>query len=228
MSKRNSLISIITSKKHKEIQSILTKIRSDCIAVRREKLSDPFKQYSIVEKILKAHESKLFITITSKHLIFGRSFNNEIIDMLKFKIITYEKSFKGVISAELNMKYGLLLMNIKDKRIENMFVDLFNMKSSKICLDNIRYMWVITDFNGTYVLKYCRILGNDDLEDVGPYFELELEDKYFCSDETYKKSMGNKEKTVKNISKNEFNDQIGTLHINKQDLREIKTRKYGK
>lgn len=228
MSKRNNLISIITSKKHKEIQLILTKIRSDCITVKREKLLDPFKQYNIVEKILKSHNSKLFITFTSDNLILGRSFNNEIIDMLKFKIKNYEKSFKGVIPAEINMKYGLLLINIKDKRIENIFVDIFNMKSSKVCLDNLKYIWVITDYNGTYILKYCRILNNDDLEDVGPYLELEIEDQYACSDETYKKSFGNKEKNVKNVSKNEFYDQIGTLHIDKQDLREIKTRKYRK
>ncbi|EEQ81586.1 hypothetical protein NCER_101927 [Vairimorpha ceranae BRL01] len=228
MSKRNNLISIVTSKKHKEIQNIFTKIRANSIILNRERLTDPFKQYNLIEKILKTHEAKLFITFTSSHIILGRSFNNEIIDMLKFKIKHYEKSFKGTVSAELNMKYTILLININDKRIENLFIDLLNMKSSKICLQNIKYTWVITNIKGIFIIKYCRILENNDLEDVGPCFELELEDKYHCTEETYKKSLGKIEKKNKSITKNQFNDEIGILHIDKQDLREIKTRKYKK
>ncbi|WUR04963.1 ribosome production factor 2 RPF2 [Vairimorpha necatrix] len=228
MSKRSELLSILTTKKHKEIQKIFGKIRNNTTTLTRERLSDPFKQYSIVEQLLKKHDTKLFITFTSKHIIMGRSFNNEIIDMLKLKIKNYEKSYEGIVPAELNMKYAIMLINIKDERLSNFFIDFFNMKSSKICIENIKYTWVIAEYNGLIIIKYCRILENNELEDVGPCFELEMEDKFLCSEETYKKSMGNKEKVNKNITKNEFNDEIGILHIDKQDLRDIKTRKYRK
>lgn len=228
MSKRLNVLSIITSKKNKEIQSIVTKIRSDCIQVIREKLSDPMKQYSLIQKLLKKNECKLFLTITNGFFSFGRSFNDEILDLLKFKIINSKSTFKNVVSAELNMKYYIFIQNIADDRICNLIIDVFNMKSSKVCLKNIKYCWIFSCIDSKYIFKYCRILSNDEIEDIGPYFELELVDKYYCSDELYKKSFGEISKKNKKINKNEFKDEIGTLHIDKQDLREIKTRKYRK
>lgn len=228
MSKRLNLLSIITNKKNKELQTIVTKIRSDCIQVTREKILDPLKQYALIQKILKKHDCKLFFTITNGHFTIGRTFNEEILDLLKFKILKSVSTFKGVVSAEINMKYFIFIQNITDERMCNLLIDVFNMKSSKVCLDNIKYCWIFSYVDSKYIFKYCRILSNDDVEDIGPYFELELVDKYYCNDELYKKSFGVVSKINKKINKNIFKDEIGTLHIDKQDLREIKTRNYRK
>ncbi|KAF9763028.1 Ribosome production factor 2 like protein [Nosema granulosis] len=225
--KRTELLSIVSTKAGEEIQREIAAIRGDSKKVKRD--IDPYKDTELTEKLLAKTNTKLFMNINkSNQLVLGRSFNNEIIDMLQFKIVDCKltKDF-DVPGFELHSKYFILLNNIKDKRKENLFIDLLNMRSSKICLEGVNYCWVVSRTDSVFVWKYCRVFNDNSIQDVGPSLNMVLENAYHCGDEKYKLAVGensNKKKS-KNTYKNAFNDKIGVLHIDKQDLKEVKTRK---
>ncbi|AFN82889.1 hypothetical protein EROM_041230 [Encephalitozoon romaleae SJ-2008] len=224
-SERKTLLSVICSDKGEKIQREIGVIRGDTVHIH-EKVN-PFDCAEQIEKLMKKKKSGMFISITKDSLlVIGRTFNDEIIDMVEFKINRYlSVTDFECVGPELHMKYFVVLQNINNKRLENLIVDFFNKKSSKVCLEGIRYSWVFTKTEDGYVLKYVRVLKDLNVEDCGPLLEMELVRSYHCSDELYKKALDEPKKPKKNISKNLFNDKIGTLHIDKQDLRDIRLKK---
>jgi ribosome production factor 2 len=225
--KRNELLSIISTKVGEEIQREIASIRGDTRKIKKD--FDSYKQAELTEKLLAKNNTKFFMNINKNNeLIFGRSHDNEIIDMINFKILDHKltKDF-DVPGFELHSKYFILLHNIGDKRKENLFIDILNQRSSKICLEGINYTWIISRKNEEYTMKYCRVFKDNSIEDVGPYLRMTLQNAYHCSEERYKESISenvNKKKN-RNTFKNAFNDKIGILHIDKQDLKDVKTRK---
>lgn len=225
--KRNELLSIVSNKVGEEIQREIATIRGDTRKIKKD--IDTYKNSELTERLLAKTSTKLFMSISkNQELTLGRSFNNEIIDLLNFKILDYKltKDF-DVPGFELHAKYFILLNNIGDKRKENLFIDLLNMRSSKICLEGINYTWIISRSDDTYTMKYCRVFSDSSIQDIGPCLVMSLLNSYHCGDEKYKLAIGenrNKKKS-KNTFKNAFNDKIGVLHIDKQDLKEVKTRK---
>ncbi|AFM98167.1 hypothetical protein EHEL_041170 [Encephalitozoon hellem ATCC 50504] len=224
-SERKTLLSVICSDEGEKIQREIGVIRGDTVHIREK--TSPFDCVEKMEKLMKKKKSGLFISVTKDNLlVIGRAFNDEVIDMVEFKINRYlSVSDFECVGPELHMKYFVVLQNINSERLENLMVDLLNMRSSKACLEAVRYSWVFAKTEGGYVLKYVRVLKDLNVEDCGPLLEMELVRSYHCGDELYKKALGEARKPRKNVSKNLFNDKIGTLHIDKQDLRDIKLRK---
>ncbi|ADM11411.1 uncharacterized protein Eint_041220 [Encephalitozoon intestinalis ATCC 50506] len=222
---RKILLSVICSSEGEKIQREIGAIRGDTIHIQ-EKIS-AFDCVEQVEKLMKKKKSGIFISVTKENLlVIGRTFNDEIIDMVEFKINKYQPvSDFECVSPELHMKYFVVLENINNPRLESLVIDLFNMRSSKVCLEGIRYSWVFARTESGYVLKYVRVLKDLSVEDCGPLFEMELARSYHCSDELYKKALDEPSKPRRNTTKNLFNDRIGTIYIDKQDLRDIKLKK---
>lgn len=225
--KRAQLLSIICTKEGEVVQRELGLIRGDTIKIRKD--FDAYKDSERTSKLMAKTQCKFFVSINKKkELIVGRSHDNEIIDTLNFKLLNHKitKDISGP-GFELNAKYFILLNNIDDKRKENLFIDLLNMKSSKICLEGINYAWIISKTGDLFVMKYCRVLSDDSIEEVGPCLELQLQNEYHCGEERYQQAIGENKnpKKHKNTFKNGLNDKIGVLHIDKQDLKDVKTRK---
>ncbi|KAH9411573.1 hypothetical protein HK407_04g06780 [Ordospora pajunii] len=222
---RKTLLSVVSNEEGERIQKEFSTIRGDAVSVR-ENVS-PFDCVEKIERLMKKKRCGVFFSVTKeKRLVIGRVFNDEMIDIAEFSIDKYMSvSDFECVSPELHMKYFVVVQNIDDARLENLVVDMLNMKSNKVCLDNIRYCWVFARSEAGYVLKYVRVMKDLSIENCGPLFEMQLIRSHHCDEEVYKKAIDEPGRGRKNIKKNVFNDKIGTLHINKQDLREVRLKK---
>lgn len=181
-------------------------------------------------RIMKKKKCGLFINVSKEDILsIGRTFNDELIDFVGFKITSYKSASAFDVSGfELMVKYFVLVQNLNNSRLENLMVDLLCTKGTKITPDGIRYAWIFAKLEGkSYVLKFVRVLKDLSVEECGPLFELELTSEYHCNNDIFEKALNvpKPSKKNKNIERNAFKDQIGTIHINKQDLRDVKIRR---
>lgn len=193
---------------------------------------DGFADYENACKFMKKKKCGLLATNTKNQLVFMRTCNYQPLEILKFRIIKSLSSadFK-TLAAEFYSKYFVICQGVTNKRIENLFVDLLCQKAMKVNIDAIRYAWIlsegVSDGNDIiYTLKYVRVLTDLSVEDIGPYFELILENEFYCGDELYGKAFAAKQpKKQKNITSNVFKDTVGRLYVDRQDLNNIRLKK---
>lgn len=188
---------------------------------------NPFADYENVIKLMKKKKAVLSVSNYKENMVFMRCFNDQPLEILNFKVLkAMSSSDFDTIPAELFVKYFVLVQNISNPKIENFFIDLLSQKTLKINLDAVKYAWVINETNGVFTIKFVRILNDNSVQDIGPYFELKLENEFFCGDELYEKAFETiKPVKQKNVSKNVFKDKVGKLHIDKQDLKEVNLKK---
>lgn len=222
---RKTLLSIVSNPEGRRMLREIATIRGDTVHVS-EKV-DPFGSTEVTERLMRRKRAGLFMSITEdRHLVVGRTFNNEIIDMADFRIDSHRSIGEFPCAGpELYAKYFVVLQNIDDGRLGNLVVDLFNMRSTRVCLESIRYSWVFSRTDKGYVLKYVRVLQDLSVEDCGPSFEMELIRSYHCGDELYKRAIDEPSRPKKKTRRNEFRDKIGTIHIDRQDLKDIRLRR---
>lgn len=222
--KRKTVLNL-GSDQQKALKELL-QIRGDFVSLNDD--FDTYADHNKTAKIMKKKNAAFFITsVGNTHINMGRVYDGEFLELIKFKIhkILSSEDFKS-IPAEMFVKYFILLQNIDSPRLENMFMDLFNQKSIEANLNGIKYAWIISRIDKIYTLKFVRVLNDCSVEDIGPYFELEIENEFFSTDELYNKAFTIEEpKKTKNVEKNVFKDVIGTLHVDKQDLRDIQLKK---
>ncbi|KAM0674959.1 rRNA-binding ribosome biosynthesis protein rpf2 [Gurleya vavrai] len=176
--------------------------------------SDAFDNYTpLVSKMIK-NNCSLFIANSNSILTFGRIFNNEIIDLVEFKI----KSFIPMNDFEINSRFFTALVNT-EIRIENLFLDFFAFKGKEIVIEDVKHVLIIEQED-----KILNFVLESQKENLN--FSLEIKRTFFCEDNVLRKSCErNKVKKIKNVGRNKMGDVIGKLHIDKQDLREIQLKK---
>ncbi|EJW04621.1 hypothetical protein EDEG_01173 [Edhazardia aedis USNM 41457] len=190
-----------------------------------------------------------------EYLIIGRQFDGEMLELIEFSIqnftsITHYTSKKIIL--EPNCGYYLSLIGIKDDRLKNLLTDIFGQKTQSVSLDNIKYTLTIenittdksinneendtndnfdtnhtggSEINSTS-LKISLKKLDQHLSSIGPEMLLKVCRSWYCSYDLYKKSIKrNVEAKVKNVSVNEMLDTVGTVHIEKQDLKDIQLKK---
>ncbi|KAM0681019.1 rRNA-binding ribosome biosynthesis protein rpf2 [Glugoides intestinalis] len=194
-----------------------------------EESIDALSSYEKACKLMKKKKCALLLTAVNDSLCIARTYDYQPLEILKFKALkSLSSSDFDTVPAELFAKYAVVCIGLKNKRIENLFVDLFCQKSVKIDIDSVKYSWVISQDEKTaiYTIKFVRILKNSSIEDIGPCFELQLEKEFYCGDDLYEKAFAvAKPKKQKNVTKTAFKETIGKLHIEKQDLKEINLKK---
>lgn len=216
----------IAKKTPKSVQEFLN-IRGDSVTVKED--FDCYKDSDKSLKIMKKKKSALFIhpSNSNQNIILGRSFDNQFLDLINFKLIKSLSSADfPTVAAEVSVKYFLLFQNIKNERLQNFFTDLLCQKSYEINLSGVKYAWIINQNNNIITLKFVRVMKDYSVEDIGPYFELEIESEFYCGEDLWKLALDVKKgKKVKNVEKNVFKDKIGKIHIDRQDLHDIKLKK---
>lgn len=215
------LISKVPSKAIKELLTL----RRDFIS-----LEEPDSDYEKTCKLMSKKKCALCIESTPNKIVLTRTFDFEPLERIEFRILkSMSSSDFTTVPAELFSKYFLICQNVENKRLENLFIDFFNQPSTKINIDAVRYAWIISERQEDVriiTVKYVRVLNDFSVEDVGPFFELEVTKEFFCGDELYEKAFSqHKAKKQKNVKTNVFKDKIGKLHIERQDLNDINHKK---
>lgn len=223
---QKNLLVVYDSKKALEVARELSEMLKN---VRRVKQKiELCSEKDLLEKLAIKLKCSLFFSIqTNKkdmnYVSIGRLYDNEIIEYVRFRLQDFKPVSFFKKSPEKSCKYFLVMKGLST-RLSNLLLDMFSTKMSDICIDHVRYALVLCD-GDVFSLRYTKISA-DGMEDVGPYFEMEKIDEYFCDESEFKKSLGVlHDKKQKNVEQDESMRKVGRLYIQKQNLREINMKK---
>ncbi|KAI5169805.1 ribosome production factor 2 [Pancytospora epiphaga] len=222
---RKTLLSI--AKKTPKAVTELLGIRGDSMSV-----SEDFNAHTDPDrtlKLMKKKKSSFFISMKEggSSLAIGRTYDSQFLELVNFKVLKALSSTDfSAVPAEISVKYFLLFINIGNERLENMIMDLFSQQTHEVNLRGIRYAWIFSKSGEIYTLKFVRVMNDLSVEDIGPYFELEMETEFYCGDELWKAALGEKKtKKKKNVEKTGLKERIGKVHVDRQDLKDIRLKK---
>ncbi|EPR79130.1 Brix domain-containing protein 1 [Spraguea lophii 42_110] len=230
MAKRKNMLFLNSNKNTNTLINELSSILGNCITMTTKNTVCPFDYTDKFQETLSKKECPLFFTSrktknNKNYFVIGRTYEKDILDMIEYEIIEFKTTtdFES-IPPELNIRYFLIFEGM-EKREENLFLDIFNTSSYAVNINDIKYMLIITKEENIFSLKLYRVEGNR-YEEIGPYIKFIETRKHFSDENKFLEACetdGNKRK--KNISKNIYNDTIGTIHIPPPNLSDVKVKR---
>ncbi|XP_060084935.1 ribosome production factor 2 homolog isoform X2 [Ylistrum balloti] len=224
--------------------------KPNAVSYKRKNILRPFEDETPLEFFAKKSDAALFaFGCHSKkrpdNLILGRMFDFHILDMFELGIENF-KSMYELQGAKCNMGSKPCLLfageafdqDLEHKRLKNLFIDFFRGPVvSQVRLAGLEHVIQVTALDGKVQLRNYKILmkksGSNtprvELEDMGPSFDFVIRRTKLASDDLYKRSLRQpktaKPRKIKNISHNPFGSKLGRIHMDKQDLGKLQTRK---
>ena len=124
-------------------------------------------------------------------------------------------------------------------RIQNIFIDLFRgAKVEKLSLKALDHVISFTASEGKIFVRAYSVrlkksgqkIPNVELANMGPFWDLTVRRTQLASDDLWKTALrqpktSNDPKNVKNIASNSVGDRVGKIHMEKQDIDNMKVRK---
>ncbi|KAI8078980.1 ribosome production factor 2 [Gilbertella persicaria] len=180
------------------------------------------------------------------NLIFARMFNHQVLDMYEFGIEN-PKSMSSIPGAKCSLGLKPLMVFQGDrfesdetcKHIKNLFLDFFNgEESDAINLGGLEHVVSLTATPDDRILFRTYLIQMKksglktprvELEEMGPSYDLKIRRTTLPKPDLWKAACKVpkevKPKKVKNIEVDEMGDKYGRIHLGKQDLSKIQTRK---
>ncbi|KAK7076414.1 rRNA-binding ribosome biosynthesis protein rpf2 [Halocaridina rubra] len=210
----------------------------------------PFEDILPVERLLQKHDSSLFAVATHSkkrpdNLILGRMFDRHILDMVELGITNF-KSLKDFKNAKVSSGTKPCMVfcgsDFEDvtefQKLKNYLIDFFRgVEATDVRLQGFEHALLFTVIQGNVLIRSYRILLKKsgtkvprvELEEIGPSMTLVLRRTRFASDDLMKRACKQpkqlKTKKVKNKSKDVFGTKFGRVHMTKQDISKLQTRK---
>ncbi|XP_068633997.1 ribosome production factor 2 homolog [Battus philenor] len=211
----------------------------------------PFEDASLIEKMCYKKEAALFgVGSHSKkrphNIILGRTFDYGILDMIelgadKFKAMSEFQNMKVLAGSKPCLLFNGPAWDLNQdlKRLKSVFTDFFQReKVESIRLQGMEHAlsFTATDDGSIFLRSYRILLKKSgqrtprlELEEIGPSIDFKLRRTKLASDDLFKESCKIprevKTLTKKNISKDAFGTKMGRIHIGKQDINRLQTRK---
>ncbi|KAH0955951.1 hypothetical protein HN011_008321 [Eciton burchellii] len=210
----------------------------------------PFEDVVPIEKIASKYNASLFMMALHNkkrphNLVMGRMYQNMLLDMMEFGTENYKglKDFKlhkitSGLKPLLIFNGELFENNHEYRRMKNLLVDMFQREATeRIALQGLEHVLSFTAVDNRILLRSYRILLKKsdtriprvELEEIGPCADLLCRRSKLASDDLFKqackKPKALKEKKKKNITKSELGTTYGRIHIGKQNINSIQTRK---
>lgn len=225
--------------------------KPDAVSYRKKNILRPFEDQSSLEFFGKKSDASLFLFGSHNkkrphNLVFGRFFNFEILDMYEVGISKFRSMAEISKTAKptLGNKPCLLFHGEafeKDPELEkfkSLLIDLFRGP----VVPAVRLQGLETVLSFTAVDKKIHVRGYKtalkksgtktprvELEEIGPSLDMDLRRTRIGSDDLFKRAMRQpkaaKAKKVKNISKDQFENKLGRVHLGVQDLSKLHLRK---
>uniref|UniRef100_A0A4W5MZL3 Ribosome production factor 2 homolog n=1 Tax=Hucho hucho TaxID=62062 RepID=A0A4W5MZL3_9TELE len=179
------------------------------------------------------------------NLIFGRLFDFHVLDMIELGIEKYRslseiKNSKCPEGTKPMLVFAGEAFDHDDdhKRLKSLLTDFFRGPVvPSVRLAGLEHVLHFTALEGKiYMRSYRSLLKKSgcrtpriELEEIGPSFDFVLRRTHLASDDLYKTAHRQpkalKPKKKKNISHDTFGTKFGRLHMQKQDLAKLQTRK---
>ncbi|XP_049765781.1 ribosome production factor 2 homolog [Schistocerca serialis cubense] len=210
----------------------------------------PFENIVPVEDFARKYNTNLFVFGSHNkkrpnNLVLGRMYDHHLLDMVELGIDSFKSihDFKTV-KPMLGIKPCILFVgelfehNYEFRRIKNLLVDLFHRENVEaIRLQGLEHVIMFTAVEDKLYFRSYRILLKKsgtriprvEVEEVGPSVDFKLRRVKLASDDLFKLSCKKpkelKVKKVKNISEDAFGTQHGRIHVPKQNIGKLQTRK---
>uniref|UniRef100_A0A673H2Y5 Ribosome production factor 2 homolog n=1 Tax=Sinocyclocheilus rhinocerous TaxID=307959 RepID=A0A673H2Y5_9TELE len=179
------------------------------------------------------------------NLIFGRMFDFHVLDMFELGIERFVslRDVKTDTCPEgtkplLVFAGELFETDREHQRLRSLLTDFFcGPRVSAVRLAGLEHVLHFTALEGKIYLRSYKVLLKKSgcrtpriqLQDMGPSFDFVMRRNHMASDDLYRTAhrqpRGVKPKKKKNISHDAFGTRLGRLHMQKQDLDKLQTRK---
>ncbi|XP_042234809.1 ribosome production factor 2 homolog [Homarus americanus] len=210
----------------------------------------PFEDILPVERLSQKHDASLFCMATHSkkrpnNIILGRMFDHHLLDMVELGLENYKglSQFKNTkISAGTKpciIFSGAQFEDVTEfRRLKNLLIDFFRgVEASQVRLQGFEHTLQFTAVEGKVLFRSYKILLKKsgtriprvELEEIGPSMTLQIRRNKFASEDLMKRACRQpkqlKANKVKNVSKNVFGTKLGRVHMTKQDMGKLQTRK---
>uniref|UniRef100_A0A3B3Q6S1 Ribosome production factor 2 homolog n=1 Tax=Paramormyrops kingsleyae TaxID=1676925 RepID=A0A3B3Q6S1_9TELE len=180
------------------------------------------------------------------NFVFGRMFDYHVLDMIELGIEKFVSLKEIKVNASCPEGTKPLLVFAGDAfdtigeyaRLRSILIDFFRGPTvSAIRLAGLEHILHFTALDGKIYMRSYRVLLKKsgcrtpriELEEMGPSFDFILRRTHLASDDLYKTAHKQpkalKPKNKKNVSHNVFGTKFGRLHMQKQNLDKLQTRK---
>ncbi|XP_067841154.1 ribosome production factor 2 homolog isoform X2 [Heptranchias perlo] len=232
------------------LKDIYSLKKPNAVLYKKKNITRPFEDQTSVEFFSKKSDCSLFMFGSHNkkrphNLIIGRMFDYHVLDMIELGIEKFDglRDFKNSKSSEgskpmLVFAGDSFEIDNDHKRLKNLLIDFFRGPTvPKVRLGGLEIVLHFTAFAGKIFMRTYKVLLKKsgcrtpriELEEMGPSFNFVLRRTHLASDDLYKKSLKQpkalKAKKKKNISQDVFGTTYGRIHMQKQDLGKLQTRK---
>jgi len=214
----------------------------------------PFEDATKLEFFSKKLDSSLFLFGNHNkkrphNMIMGRMYDHHLLDMVELGLDSFTplKEFKTAKVA-VGSKPALIFhgdpfsdpANPEMQRLKSLLIDFFRGPTvTNIRLAGVEHALQFTAIGSKVLMRSYRInlsksatkLPRVDLEEIGPRIDWRVRRSQLASEDLYKeacKQIANvhKKKKVKNISEDVFGTKHAKIHIDKQQVSTLQTRKF--
>uniref|UniRef100_A0A672FS57 Ribosome production factor 2 homolog n=1 Tax=Salarias fasciatus TaxID=181472 RepID=A0A672FS57_SALFA len=216
----------------------------------QENITRPFEDSTSLEFFSKKTDCSLFLFGSHNkkrpnNLIFGRLFDFHVLDMIELGVEKFV-SMNDIKTAKCPEGTKPMLVfageafdtDNEHRRLKSLLIDFFRGPTvSAVRLAGLEHVLHFTALDGKIHMNSYRCLLKKsgcrtpriELEEIGPSFDFVLRRTHLASDDLYKlahkQPKALKPKKKKNISHDAFGTKLGRVHMQKQDLSKLHTRK---
>ncbi|KAK6490114.1 ribosome production factor 2-like protein isoform X1 [Huso huso] len=232
------------------LKDIYSLKKPNAVMYKKKNITRPFEDQTSLEFFSKKSDCSLFLFGSHNkkrpnNLIFGRMFDFHVLDMIELGIEKFV-SLKDIKNSKFPEGTKPLLIFAGDafetdnehKKLKSLLIDFFRGPTVPcVRLAGLEHVLHITALEGKiYLRSYKALLKKSgcrtpriELEDMGPSFDFTMRRTHLASDDLYKTAHRQpkalKPKKKKNVSHDVFGTKYGRLHMQKQDLAKLQTRK---
>uniref|UniRef100_UPI003EBF7410 ribosome production factor 2 homolog n=1 Tax=Danio rerio TaxID=7955 RepID=UPI003EBF7410 len=224
--------------------------KPNAVLYKKKNMVRPFEDSTALEFFSKKSDCSLFLFGSHNkkrpnNLIFGRMFDFHVLDMFElgienFRSLTDIKMDKCPEGTKPMLVFAgdLFETDREYQRLKSVLTDFFcGPRVSAVRLAGLEHVLHFTALEGKIYMRSYKVLLKKsgcrtpriELEEIGPSFDFSMRRNHTASDDLYKTAhrqpKGAKPKKKKNISHDAFGTRLGRLHMQKQDLNKLQTRK---
>ncbi|XP_043918667.1 ribosome production factor 2 homolog [Protopterus annectens] len=220
------------------------------VMYKKKNITRPFEDQTSLEFFSKKSDCSLFLFGSHNkkrpnNLVFGSLFDYHTLDMIELGIEKFVSlhSIKNSKCPEGTKPMLIFAGDVFEtdgdyRRLKSLFIDFFRGPTvPSVRLAGLEHVIHFTALDGKIFMRSYKVLLKKsgcrtpriELEEMGPSLDFVLRRTHLASDDLYKRALKQpkalKPKKKKNISKDTFGTTYGRIHMQKQDLSKLKTRK---
>lgn len=232
------------------LKDIFVLKKPNAAMMHKKNILRPFEDQTSLEFFSQKNDCSLMVFGSHSkkrpnNLVLGSFYDHHILDMFelqveKFKSIGEFKASKVMSGTKPSILVSGEEFQTKTEysRLKNLLVDFWRgEKVTNLNLQGMEHIIQITAADGrVYVRSYRALLKKSglrtprvELEEIGPSMDLVLNRSHLAEETLYKESLKQpkvlKPKPKKNIERDVFGTKTGRIHMQKQDLANMQTRK---